>query len=388
MEAKREEGAADVVCALYGITWDGARARGFSFPDDRLALGLLGHPDVDRVLVAEPYRAAPVAVVRRALGARTGFPADERRSLYSPLRLGRRDPAAVARLKRLYERYSHSLARAVRRRRLTRPTLLTSNPFLAAYGDLEWASGVTFYAYDYWPAHSAETALAPAYEDTFRRIVERGHAVCAVSQPILDRMSPRGPARVVPNGVTVDEWTERRPAPDWMESLPHPRAVYVGTIDGRLDVGMVEAAAGRLSTGVVVVVGPVHDTAQVAELRRIPNVVVHPPVTRSGVQAIMWSADVALLPHRQSPLTECMSPLKVYEALAAGKPVAAVNLPPVRGIHPWVELVQDGDFGKTVTDALARGPMPEALRSDFLERNDAMRRAHEVVEFALQHSRR
>ena len=37
-----------------------------------------------------------------------------------------------------------------------------------------------------------------------------------------------------------------------------------------------------------------------------------------------------------------MSPLKLYEYLAGGRPVIATDLAPMRDISPWVHLAPDG----------------------------------------------
>ena len=59
----------------------------------------------------------------------------------------------------------------------------------------------------------------------------------AVSQQIVDRIAPRGPHAVVADrggAVRVARTHARRT--DWLARIPGPRAIYVGTIDDRLDV--------------------------------------------------------------------------------------------------------------------------------------------------------
>ena len=70
-----------------------------------------------------------------------------------------------------------------------------------------------------------------------------------------------------------------------------------------------------------------------------------------------------------------MSPLKIYEYLAGGGPVAATDLPPLRGIEGPVALVPPGgDFVAGVRAALAAGPMSETERQRFLQHNSWSRR--------------
>ena len=57
---------------------------------------------------------------------------------------------------------------------------------------------------------------------------------------------------------------------------------------------------------------------------------------------MIHAADVCVVPHRLNRLTMAMSPLKLYEYLAGGRPVAASDLPAVRAVDPRIVLVQEG----------------------------------------------
>ena len=99
----------------------------------------------------------------------------------------------------------------------------------------------------------------------------------------------------------------------------------------------------------------------------------------------MRAADLGLLVHRELPLTRAMSPLKLYEYLAAGLPVVASDLPPVRGVHPSVELVNPagGDYPRAVRAALASGRAGESERLAFIERSSWRARHDELLALAL-----
>ena len=49
------------------------------------------------------------------------------------------------------------------------------------------------------------------------------------------------------------------PAPDWLAAIPGPRAIYVGTIDTRLDTEGVAALAAARPEVSFVLLGPVPD---------------------------------------------------------------------------------------------------------------------------------
>jgi hypothetical protein len=79
-----------------------------------------------------------------------------------------------------------------------------------------------------------------------------------------------------------------------------------------------------------------------------------------------------------------MSPLKLYEYLAGGRPVAATDLPPVRVIDPRIVTVGEGDdFANGVAAALARGPLADDERLAFIDANSWQRRHDELLRLAF-----
>nr|WP_246383648.1 glycosyltransferase [Microbacterium proteolyticum] len=178
-------------------------------------------------------------------------------------------------------------------------------------------------------------------------------------------------------------------APDWLAAIPGPRAIYVGTIDSRLDVeGIAHLAVLRPDLHIVLL-GPTPEPGYTRALREIPNVHQHAGVGRSELVAALRNCDVSLLSHRRTALTEAMSPLKVYEYLAAGLPVVSVDLPPVRGIHERVTFsASTAEMAPQVDDALERGPLTDAQRAAFIEDNSWGSRHRAVLELVLRSSAR
>ncbi len=374
----------DAIFTFEEITWDAAQRRGMCFPSDRVAMALAEDPRVARLLVCNQPRSAPIKWAKEALRRSAPFPTDEGLRLYEPLRLRRRDPTSVAALERSYATYGRRLRRAAERHELSRPAIITAHPFVAAFAELDWAGPVTLLATDDWAAHPAYERWRPAYLAAYQRIAARRLRVCAVTEAIVERIDPQGPAVVVPNGVDPEEWLRIEPPPRWFAELPGPRLLYIGTLDSRLDVGAVAAVARGWPEGSVVLAGPVADGSHLEPLRREPNVTFSGPASREEVAALVHAADACLVPHRRLPLTEAMSPLKIYEYLAGGAPVAATDLSPLRGIEGPVSLAAPGgDFSAAVQRALAQGPMSEADRLRFIERNSWPRRCAQVLALAL-----
>ena len=382
------EGARHVVFTFYGETWTDAQRRAMYMAGDRLLETLLTAPAVRSLVVANPYRSAPIQWGRRLAGQRrVPFPSGPGRVLVEPRRLRRGDPTSVRALVRACARYDGVLERAAARVGASDPVVITTNPFVAGFAPLEWASGVTFYCWDDWMSGLPVRPWWPAYQEAYARVRESGRGLVAVSQAIVDRIMPTGPSAVVPNGVVPDEWRSPRVAPPWFAALPSPRILYVGVIDDRLDTAAVRDIAARFSHGSVVLLGPVGDRTAVDPLRRIRNVRVEPPVGRAAVASVVHAADVCVMPHVRTRITAAMSPLKLYEYLAGGRPVAATDLPPVQTVDRRIVRVREGEsFAAGVAAALDQGPMTEDDRLAFIDANSWLRRHNELLDVAFRAS--
>jgi len=374
----------DVVFSFAYASWETAVARGMCFSEDRMVETLLAHPAVGRLLVAETPRSLPLKLARQALRPPPPFPSDGVASLYGPTRLRRGDPSGTRSLERSFGRWDAQMRRVAARRGLERPALITTHPLVAGFAPLEWASSVTFYAYDDLAESQPLRRLWPAYREAYRRIRESGRAVAAVSPAILEAIQPSGPSAVVPNGVEPDEWVEPGPAPKWFTDLPGPRLLYVGSLESRVDVGAIAAAAAAMPDASLALVGPLLDEPHFEPLRGLPNIHFHPPAPRAEVVALVAAADACLIPHVDSPLTRAMSPLKLYEYLAGGAPVAGLDLAPIRDVSPRV-LIRD-ELTEAIEAALALGRAPEEERLAFARANSWGERQETIVGMALGHA--
>jgi hypothetical protein len=382
------DGSHDVVFTFYGETWTDAQRREMYMAGDRLLLTLLTSPAVRNLLVANPYRSSPIQWARRLAGQRPApFPGGARRMLIEPRRVRRRDPTSVRALERDYAAYDRALERAVSRIGASRPMVITTSPFVAGFAPLRWSSQVTFYAWDDWASGLPVRQWWPAYEEAYARVRHSGRGVVAVSQAIVDRIMPTGPRAVVPNGVAPEEWRSPSAPPSWFARMPAPRILYVGVVDDRLDVPAVREVATRFSQGTVVLLGPLGDRTVLGPLNGVPNVRVEPPVGRMEVASLVHAAQACIMPHRRTKITAAMSPLKLYEYLAGGRPVAVTDLPPVRSVHPTVVRVGEGEsFADGVAEALSRGPLTDVERLAFIDANSWQRRHDELLALALDTS--
>lgn len=378
--------ARDVIFTFYLETWANAAGTERSMPGPRLLATLMSHHSVRRLLVANPYRSAPIQLARRLTRRRrVPFPGSGNCVLVEPQRFRRRDPVSVTALEGVYADYDRVLETAAAKLGADRPAVITTNPFVAGFSALRWAGNVTFYAWDDWPSGLPVRRWWRAYEEAFARIRDLRRAVVGVSQAVLDRIQPSAAKAVVPNGVAPDEWRQPGRPPAWFTDLPSPRILYLGALSAeRLDFEAISEIGAHFSHGSVVLVGPVAEGTVADSFPKHRNVWIRPPVGREQVASLIHSADVCILPHRHNRLTRAMSPLKLYEYLAGGRPVAASDLPPVRAVDPRIVFVREGrSFAAGVERALTQGPLTEQDRLEFIDANSWNRRHEQILEIAF-----
>lgn len=276
------------------------------------------------------------------------------------------------------------IRRAAFRHGLIQPAVISANPLLAAFGGFQWAGRVTYYAWDDWAAYDPHRRFWPVYQEAFAAIRAARRGVVTVSHDITRRIAPTGPTGVVANAIDPAEWAELPTAPDWFSQLPRPRLLYVGSLQSRIDVDQIRGLAAAFKTGSVTLVGPMQEPDHFASVRKAPNVHFRPRVARHQVVGLIAAADLGLIPHVRSALTEAMSPLKLYEYLAGGLPVAAVDLPGISGVSDRVITVAPGaDMVHAARQALVLGRPSENERLEFVNANAWDRRFEALLDVAL-----
>jgi glycosyltransferase involved in cell wall biosynthesis len=161
---------------------------------------------------------------------------------------------------------------------------------------------------------------------------------------------------LIPNAV--DTAAYRTPMPRPTDLPDQACAVYVGTVHrDRMDIELCAATATAIKgQGRVVLVGPAPiDTADVARLE-CAGVLLLGPRRHELVPAYLQHADVLLVPHLVSEFTESLDPIKLYEYLAAARPVVST---PVAGFRDassnLLQIVSPDEFASAVASSLVLG---------------------------------
>jgi glycosyltransferase involved in cell wall biosynthesis len=165
--------------------------------------------------------------------------------------------------------------------------------------------------------------VPPAVGAAEEELIAAADLVTATSEALAELPRRLGARTVVlPNAADPEAIA---PAPYREAPAGGPAAGFAGALDRRIDGDALTAAARALSGWRFRFAGRVEDPA-LAGLAALPNVELLGEIPHQRVPAFLAGLDAGLVPYRDTPLTRAIDPVKLYEMLAAGLPVALRRL--------------------------------------------------------------
>lgn len=234
-----------------------------------------------------------------------------------------------------------------------------------------------------------------------RSIGAKADLVVVTAEHLLEIKSHLNPHMIlVRNGVDAQTLQEGLrvvgPLPEELVSARRPILGYIGGITEKLDLSLLCRLAARLETsgGTLALVGPVNvgvgEAAElVARLRRSPAVRFVGARPAGDVPQFLRAFDVGLIPYKPGDQARAIDPLKLYEYLAFGKTVVAVDIPSLRRFHDLVHIAANAeDFLELAVRARAEtDPVQAQRRREAAAANSWEHRAEQIsaaLEEALQ----
>lgn len=202
---------------------------------------------------------------------------------------------------------------------------------------------------------------------------DRADLIVASSRDVQARLRTLGlDCRYLPNGAAVPPGR-----PDDPPGTGPPRFVYVGALGPWFDLPAVEAWADALPEALFEIAGP--NPAHLRSDR--PNVRFLGPVPYGDVPRLLAGARAGLIPFEVNELTRGVHPLKLYDYLAAGRPVLSSALPEVDpDPENGVFVYRTYEEGAAALHRILDAPPPAALLRRRAEANDWAHRLRSVEE--------
>lgn len=212
---------------------------------------------------------------------------------------------------------------------------------------------------------------AQAHHDTHRRRILKAHKrllrqadrVWATTGHLEAGVRDQRPDVVRTSlGVDFDAFARglERPEPTALRRIPGPRIGLVGRLNDRIDWDLVERLVWVRPDWHLVVVGPIHRAGvatrdALGRLEGSPNFHLLPAVPHREMPAYLARLDVCLIPYRITQGTQGVHPNKLYEYLAAGRPVVSTPLPAVEEFGDVVRTAAADTFVEAIEQTLATG---------------------------------
>lgn len=233
--------------------------------------------------------------------------------------------------------------------------------------------------------HSMQFATSRIGRAAFGRLVRSAHlrGVVTISEALGDDLAhatglDRSRITILPEAARARADDElEAPAPDWLAATMRPGALqlgYTGSLYAGRGVDLMRELARRLPDVDMHVLGGPDEAA--ARLRNRPdrpeNLHVHGLRPVADAERLQAAVDVLLAPYARSVATpggvdtsRWMSPMKVFEYLAAGRPVVCSDLPVLREVleDGVTALLVDAEDVSAWCDAVERLRDDAALRS-------------------------
>jgi GT2 family glycosyltransferase/glycosyltransferase involved in cell wall biosynthesis len=249
--------------------------------------------------------------------------------------------------------------------RIAEPLLLVDLPFWRSIACA--LNGTTIY--DCMDLHAGFKNNAAAMLGEEDRLIAQADVVITSSASLSERVGAVRSNILVRNGCEPDHfiWSSDKPVHRLSE---RPVVGYFGVLDHWFDADLVGKAATAYPAWDFVLIGRQQD-CDLDALRRLPNVSLIGEVAYQALPRFAAGFDVCMIPFLINDLTRHTNPVKLYEYLAAGKPVVGTAMPEIM-IDGLVSIAHDErDFIAKLGAAMALHREPA-----LIERRVAFARMH------------
>jgi teichuronic acid biosynthesis glycosyltransferase TuaH len=209
-------------------------------------------------------------------------------------------------------------------------------------------SAVVYDVTDDWSQMSQSVAAAELVRRQDAELCGKADAVIVCSERLAELKRPLNRnVHLILNGVDAGHYAGvldgGAATPAAAAGWRRPVLGYTGTVHpDRVDVELVRTVAERWA-GSVVLVGPDLLRGEDRERLDLPNVHRVGPVAYADVPGVMAAFDVCVVPHRMTAFTESLNPIKLWEYLAAGKPIVSTDVAGFRDFPELVRLARTAD---------------------------------------------
>ena len=194
--------------------------------------------------------------------------------------------------------------------------------------------------------------------ENYREILNLSDMAFVNCRPMLESMKGFCPSiRLVPNGCDERQprgATNSIPSQSLRSEKKRKTIVFVGNLEKKIDIPLLDKLARRFPEYDIILIGSAHANPEIMDLDNHENIRLLGIVPYAEIGSWLSVADVGIVPHLKTDLTESMNPLKLYVYLTWGVPVVSTDVSGIDTNSGAVRVARDhDDFLRLVADTLA-----------------------------------
>lgn len=225
------------------------------------------------------------------------------------------------------------------------------NPIFWPYVKLLNPPFLAFHAYD---NYSRQPGWTIERENHLEQLTSHANLITASSEAIAHALPGKGPkkAKTLENGVDLGLFLQKElVCPADIKSIPHPRIIYTGTINRKVDIPLVVSIAKQKLEWHWVFVGRLelgelqeddYFSKALEEINDLENIHFLGEKNKNEIPSYLLNVDVTTMCYRSDGDGWWLdiSPLKLHEYLATGKPVIGAPLPSITKYSDVIDIAQ------------------------------------------------
>ncbi len=231
--------------------------------------------------------------------------------------------------------------------------LLLQNPMAIGAVKNVKTNKFAFDAIDNWMYHP-QMKDKELIKANYQYVEDNADVIFTVSEALADSFSSHPNVKWIPNGVDKQFFSA---AVKEYKKTNKITIGYVGKIQERVDFDLVEKCLVEFEDVKFLFIGPAYSQGKrISELeKKYKNIEFTGDIHYNNLPDHLKDVHIAIIPHKVDEFTNSMNPLKLYEYLAAGKPVVSTKVAGSDDISDYVFISENYDeFTAKLKEVIAR----------------------------------